>query len=318
MKQIFSLFLILSLIVQVHAQTDNVLEYLNFFNSHHIAVNNVSMDYLQYSVHKEDINEIDGKRQEVVAQLTTSIDQIKQAPAFGEDNSLKEDALKVYQLLLKSFSGDFTELFQLKLQSQTSFEAMEKYFAARKATEKQVEEASKKYLNAQINFAKKYNIELIEAEQNNDVEVLNRLNNYHQSVFLRYFKVNILNNDFMDALNTQDTEKATQVLVKLKSVSAAELKLLEAMPAFDGDDSYKNAAIALVKDIKELSAESYPTLLNILKKPQSELTQEDVEQFNSIIATAQGELPTLNNNVNMAGNNLLKKFVPAPRVGQRL
>ncbi|NJK82978.1 MAG: hypothetical protein HC912_03325 [Saprospiraceae bacterium] len=186
------------------------MEYLTFFNNHHIAVNNVAMDYLQYSVHKEDINEIDAKRQDLVAQLNKSIDQINQIAPFGEDNSLKEEALKVYQLLLKSFSGDFTELFQLKLESQTSFEAMEKYFAARKVTEQEVEVASKKYLEAQIKFAQKYNVELVEAAQNNDVEVLNRLNNYHQAVFLRYFKVNMLNNDFMDALNTQDTEKATK------------------------------------------------------------------------------------------------------------
>lgn len=318
MRKIISFFLPFFLVTQLHAQTENVVEYLNFFNDHHIAINNVAMAYLQYSVHREDINEIDGKRQEVVAQLTISIDQIKQSPPFGEDNSLKEEALKVYQLLLKSFSGDFSELFQLKLQSQTSFEAMEKYFAARKITEKQVEEASKRYLNAQINFAKKYNVELIEAEQNNDIEVLNRLNNYHQAVFLRYFKVNVLNNDFMDALNMQDTEKATKILIQLKSVSETELKSLQAMPGFDGDESYKNAAIALVQEVKKLSSENYPKMLNILKKPQSELTQEDVKQFNSIIATTQVALPTLNNNVNLAGNDLLKKFVPEPRVGQRL
>ncbi|NJK82979.1 MAG: hypothetical protein HC912_03330 [Saprospiraceae bacterium] len=81
------------------------------------------------------------------------------------------------------------------------------------------------------------------------------------------------------------------MLVQLKSIIDAELKSLEAMPAFEGDSTYKAAAIALVSEIKRLASESYPTLLNILKKPQTELTQEDVNTFNTTIGRVQENYP---------------------------
>lgn len=297
----------------------DVNNYLTFFNNQHTAVNNAAMAYLQFSVHSEDLNLIQEKRQTVLNQLNNSIDLIQKAPAFKEeDNSLKDEALNVFQTLRSSFDENPAEMMQLKMQSQTSFDAMESYFNAQKVAQQKMEAASGRYLAAQRAFAEKYNVQLVEADENNDIQDLNRLNNYHQAVLLKYFKVTARNNDFMEAMNSQDLEKAQQVLDELSKDSEAALASLKAMPDFKEDSAYRMAAIELVAAIDDLAKNGYGTMLNLMKKSPTERTQADVDAFNKTATSFQTLIPQLNQKTMEAGNELLKKYVPQPRATKRL
>ncbi len=319
MRLLLSFFLSLIALTAFAQSASDVNNYLTFFNNQHIAVNNAAMAYLQFSVHSEDLNLIQEKRQNVVSQLNNSIELIQKAPAFEqEDNSLKAEALNVFNSLLSSFSENPTELLQLKMQSQNSYEAMEKYFEAQKASEKKMEIASERYLGAQKAFAEKYNVQLVEAADNNDIKDLNQLNNYHQAIFLRYFKVTVRNNDFMEALNGQNFEQAQQALNQLAEDSGAERKSLNAMPDFKQDSTYRMAAVELVEAIDDLANEGYKTMLDLMQKAPTERTQTDVDTFNEVATQFQTIIPQLNQKAMEAGNELLKKYVPKPRATKRL
>lgn len=300
------------------AQTPQAVEsYFNFFNNQHVAVNNLAMQYLQYSVHSTDMALVEGKRQAVVEQLNKSITEVEAMPELSSEDNLKATALEVFRSFLNSFKMDFVEVMQLKAVSQNSYESMETYFESRKEAEKKVDEAANQYLVAQKAFAEKHAIQLQMAEENKDVQDLNRLNSYHQAVFMRYFKVMMRNNDFMQALNEQDIEKIAAMRQKLVEESAQSLKSLQQMPAFKDETIYKNSAIALVEKVSELAKTDYSKLENIMKKPDADRTQEDVTAFNDLVQNMQTAVMPLNEATNKQGNELLKLYVPKPRMTKR-
>ncbi|MEM1327355.1 MAG: hypothetical protein AAGI23_15435 [Bacteroidota bacterium] len=318
MKYLLINFLFLATFNLSAQSAEDIERYFTFFNNQHIAVNNLAMQYLQYSVHSTDMALIENKRQSVIEQLNKSIQEVEAMPTLKDDDQLKPTALEVFRSFLGSFEMDFVEVLQLKANSQSSYESMEAYFQSRKDAEKKVDEAADRYLEAQKAFAEKHDIQLQLAEENQDVQDLNRLNNYHQAIFMRYFKILMRNAEFTEALNTQDATEIAKTRNILLIESEAQLKSLAAMPAFQGESIYKPAAVELITTIRDLAKTDYLTLEQIMHKPGAERTQEDANQFNSIVQGLQTKVMPLNQKANEQGNELLKKYVPKPRMTQRL
>ncbi|MEM8527224.1 MAG: hypothetical protein AAGG68_21465 [Bacteroidota bacterium] len=313
----FSLFLFLTTFL--NAQTvQEINRYLTYFNNQHIEVNNLAMTYLQYSVHSNDFGTIEQQRQKLIKQLNNSIEFMEKVQPIEGGEELKITALEVFRSYTESFNLDFVNLMQLKAESQSSYEAMEKYFAARKEAEQKVDKAAKRYGEAQIAFAEKHNIEIKEAEQNAGMQEINLLNNYHQSIFLKYSKILMRNNEFMQYLNTQNIENISKSRSQLAKDSEATIKVLEAMPAFKEDTEYRDAVTAFVREIEKLALGDYKDLETILKKAETERTEEDVNAFNKAIQNFQTIIPQINAIVNEKGSELLKKYVPKPRVAKQL
>ncbi|NJL74456.1 MAG: hypothetical protein HC892_04845 [Saprospiraceae bacterium] len=175
-----------------------------------------------------------------------------------------------------------------------------------------MDQASNRYNEAFKAFAKKYNIQLMEAEENSAISELNQLNNYQQTIFLKYYRIVTLNNQFMEALNGQNVAAAKTLQTQLLQATEQTLKSLRAMPPFKEDSSYRDAAIKFIELINSLSKEGYTKMIQMLEKPDTQRTQEDVNQYNNVITQLQEKLPQLDQSVQTASSELLKKFVPKP------
>ncbi|MEL6719560.1 MAG: hypothetical protein AAFP82_12660 [Bacteroidota bacterium] len=305
--------------ISLNAQTiQEINRYLTYFNNQHIEVNNLAMTYLQYSVHSDDFGTIEKQRQKLIQQLNSSVEFMEKIKPIEGGEELRNTALEVFQSYLESFNLDFVNLMQLKIDSKSSYEAMEKYFAARKEAEKKVDGAAERYAKAQEAFATKHNIQIQEAEENSGVQELNLLNNYHQSIFLKYSKILMRNNEFMQYLNEQEMDNITTSRLQLVKDTGETIKILEVMPAFKEDTEYRDAVTAFVREIQKLAVGDYKDLETILKKAETERTQEDVNVFNAAMQNFQTVIPQINAVVNEKGNELLKKYVPKPRVAKQL
>jgi len=313
----FPLFLLIT--ISLNAQTmQEINRYINYFNNQHIEVNNLAMTYLQYSVHSNDFGTIEQQRQKLIKQLNSSVEFMEKIQAIEGGEDLKTTAIEVFRSYLESFNLDFVNLIQLKAESNTSYDAMEKYFLARKEAEKKVSKAAERYAQAQKSFAEKHHIEIKEAEENTGIQELNVLNNYHQSIFLKYSKILMHNNEFMQYLNAQDLESISQSRLQLVKESEETIKVLEAMPDFKEDTEYRDAVTAFVREIQKLAIGDYKDLETILKKDETKRTEEDVNTFNSAMQNFQMAIPQINAEVNEKGNELLKKYIPKPRVAKQL
>jgi hypothetical protein len=287
-------------------------KYFEYINAHHGAIVNKNMEYIQYAVHSNDLMEIEEKRMELITQIAESILNVRKTPPYEEDSKMKDELESVLKEYLESFRIDFNEVNILKKESQNSYEAMEAYLNAQDEAEKKIAQAAERFKEAQIAFAAKHNITLIESEKNTEVDQLNRLNRYQRVVFLKYFKISKKAAEFDDAMQNKDEPLMKKNLAELLDDCKKELKTLQLMPDFNGDTDYRDSAIKLVRFYLDLAENGYKTMMDVTLKES--LSEEDVDAYNKVIQHFNDNLPPLVNGFNQATQNLLRKNVPRPAI----
>lgn len=286
------------------------LEYYKHFNLEHAKVSNKNMEYIQTSVHSDDLMAIEQKRLELVKLIKGSIEEVKALPDYEGDTAMRSESVAVLESYLNSFEIEFEQVNSLKQDSRESYEAMEAYFQTLKAGEKKIEEASKRFSAAQKAFAKAHEIILVDAPENSQITDLNRLNAYHRKIFLEEFRVSKKNSEFMDAVDKRDAEAMELYRRQLIVEAQKTLKVLKLLPGFKEDTQYRDSAVKLVELYQNLGENGYKELVGIVGKEN--LNNQDVDTFNKVIDVYNQQIPQLSGAFQNAGNTLLRKYVPKP------
>lgn len=309
---ILSLAFILSTGAVATAQSVDPVKYFEFLNNEHVAIVSKSLEYVQYSVHSDDLAEVERKRVELISQIGIATVNVNNQPADKTTAPLKADMLNVLNAYKEAFRNEFTTLLQLKMESDNSYEAMQKYLDAQDTVEKKLTQAADKFLQAQKEFAKKNNILLVESDRNSEVHQINRLNNYHRAVFLRYFRLSKRNAAVLDAMSKQDAKLMEKERLLLLEESKQELKMLELMPAYNGDTEFRDAVAKIAAFHKDMAENDFARVAAALRK--KEMTQEDVDAYNKAVDRFNNEAGPLLDNYNQASDKLFKKNVPKPAI----
>lgn len=288
------------------------VQYFDFLNHQHNQLASKNLEYVQYSVHSDDVQEVEAKRVEVINELGKAILKVGTLPPYEKDDGMRAELLTVLKVYLESFEIEFTEINMLKSKSSDSFESMQEYLNAQDAAEKNLARAADQYQKSQREFAERHNIKLLEAEENSEINQINKVNAYYRVIFMKYFRISKLNAAFTDAMNEKDSENMEKSRLKLLQASREELKKLQLFPDFNGDTQFRDAGIALVTFYKDLAEAEYKKMVNIMGK--AELTQADVDTYNSVINLINSQTGTLTNTYNNALNTLLRNNVPKPAI----
>lgn len=317
-KSFFTLILF-GISLTISAQSNDApVKYLDALNNEHGQIINKNMEYIQHAVHNDNWQAVEEKRQEVIAQIEASQKRISALPPYEDDATMRDEMLEVLKMYSNSFKIEFNEVNLLKRDSKESYEAMEKYFQAQDAGEKKLAEAASRFEKAMEVFAQKHNIRLVANQENSEIDQLNKLNAYHRKVFLKTFKISKQNNAFMDAMNKKEKEEMKKLRAALIKDAKTELKILKAMPDFNGDTHFRDTAIEMIEFYQKLATDGYKILVEVNSKSQSELTQEDVDRFNEVITTYNTQIPNIQAKYNQAASQLMRKNVPKPRVVKRV
>jgi len=301
-----------SLAVQAQQTIDNPITYFDFFNQEHSALAQKNMEYLQYAVHSDDLTVIAEKRLALLAQVQQSQAKMEQLPDFARDAGLKATMVEVLQTYEALFEVGFQEVEALKLSAQDGFNQMEKYLAAQTAAEQQMAGASAKLLAAQQQFAKANNIQLqMEPGSVTEAQQLNALNEYQRNIFLRSFRVSKLNAQFLLAMEQEGAENLEQIRQQLLQANSEEIPQLKKVADYNGDTAYRDAVVAQLEILQALAKDDYPALVKV-KTKGDQLTQEDVNAYNTAISKVNTELNPATEKINVALQNLLRKNVPKP------
>ncbi len=291
------------------------VEYFDYLNNQHNQLVVKNLEYVQHSVHSEDVQEIEAKRIEVIDQLGKAILKVGTLPPYGEDDSIRKELLTVLKSYLESFEIEFTEINILKSKSSESYESMQEYLDAQDAAEKKLASAADKYQEAQRAFAERNNIKLLEAEENSEINQINKVNAYYRVVFMKYFRISKLNAAFTDAMNARDAENMQISRLKLLNAAREELKKLQLFPDFNGNTQFRDSGIEIIKFHKDLAENDYLKMVNIMGK--EEISQEDVNTYNTIINRINSKVAELTNIYNNELNNLLRSNVPKPAIATK-
>ncbi|MEM6726561.1 MAG: hypothetical protein AAF598_21160 [Bacteroidota bacterium] len=272
-----------------------------------------NLDYITTSVHSKNFQLIENKRVEVIKQLQTALSYTQSLPDYEGNTKLRDKAIEVLEIYLETFKIDFNEALILKQGSEASYQAMEDYFNAQEKAEKKLDAANDTFLQAQQDFAKAFNMQIVEAEGNadNKLAVIGELNEYTRKIYLEQFRVSKINAAYVEALNTDDLERMKSKGKELQSATKASLEILETLKPFKGDAGYLNAALKLVNFYDELAQEDYPTVNEILSRKDN-LTKEDVDTINKVIGKLNNGSGALIDKLNAENEALLKKHIPAP------
>lgn len=312
MKRVLTIVLCLITGVNINAQTVDPVKYFEFLNNEHVAIVSKSLEYVQHSVHSDDVAGVERKRIELINQIGVATTNVNNQPTDKATAGLKADMLSVLNAYKEAFRNEFSTLLQLKVESDNSYEAMQKYLDAQDAVEKKLAQAADRFLLAQKEFAKKNNILLVESDRNSEINQINRLNNYHRAVFLRYFRLSKRNAAVLDAMGKQDAKLMEKERLLLLEESKQELKMLGLMPAFNGDTDFRDATSRIAAFHKDMAENDFAKVVAALRK--KEMTQEDVDAYNKAVDRYNSESGPLIDGYNQASEKLFKKNVPKPGI----
>ena len=194
MKNLTFVLLSLSFLAFANAQsfTENPIDYFIHLNKQHTKFGDKNLEYLQYSVHSEDISLIEEKRKEVIQRLNAAIAQVARYPTYEGDDAMRSELMAVLRVYIESFKGEFNDLNKLKANRYDSFEAMQQYFDARDMAEQKLVKASERYIKAQETFAKKHELILHNGKNELQINRIHQVHDYQRLIFMRYFKVYLI------------------------------------------------------------------------------------------------------------------------------
>ena len=295
-----------SLVAQTFS-TDNPADYNDFIVNEQNQVGKAMIGLMIQLVQTDDYEQNNKKRNEVVGLIDASLKRLNSMEPFRDDDELKSEAVAVFQKYRDIHTNSYAEITLLMNNRQSSVESLEHYFSLQNSVEQQLLVHGNRLVTAQRNFAKKHHLVLTPNSLQNQFDAILEVNKYSRDVFLKYFRVSKLDNQFITALTAEDATVMEANRVAMLEQSKSTLYDLNRMNGFDGDLNLRDVAIDLVKWHKGLGEQEYVELVYMMGK--EDLTNPEIDRYNAIVTI-------LNDNsridaFNKANRDLMVKVITA-------
>jgi hypothetical protein len=287
---------------------ENPVDYNNHIVARQDSVLEKSIYYSIQTAHSEDENANEAMRLEVIRQIDQSVAELKNTATYKNDARLRDESIDVLTLYKEAFGSDFQEVTLLKKNSLGSFEVLEKYFRALDKAENKLNQASKKFAKAQLDFASKYNLSIEQGPMHDALDVITHVNQYSRALFLEQFKVSKVNAVFLEGLNAQKASGLEGKRKDLLNTCVTALASVNNLSAYKGEHNFRNATIKLIEYYKILAEKQYAEMENIMKNPKP--TDEDIKNFNQMVVKMNEESASLVLDFNKANREFMRENIP--------
>lgn len=295
---------------------DNPGDYADYLIKRHNFTVERNFDFYTYSVHEQDLQKANQRRQEVIAEVEARAREVEAAPAWEGDESLRNSVGKVIGYHLSSLREDYVNIWELRMQSSNSSEAMEKYFEALNKLETEARQASEELERVSKAFAEKNKLRVAEEEQESllsrRIEQVNQVNQYYRSLFLTYFTAAKVQEELMPLVQEERWNEAKDMVTGFEKELEQLRQEVQQAGDFDGDDTYREVISEALDFFSLMASEKYPQIIKVGLTPDTELTQEDVNAYNEAIQYFNENGARINQKVNETGDAFLKKHIPKP------
>jgi hypothetical protein len=271
--------------------------YLESYTGEIGEIQDAIWNFIKLGAHSNDAKAIEGERRAVIMRIKKLVEFIKEIKPYNNDTILKKAFSDYVNSLLYIMEEDYGKLVNMEEIAEQSYDLMEAYLAAKeKANEKFSAIANEMELK-QKEYAALYNIDLIfdESETVKNLREAGRVTNYHDSVYLIFFKSHKQELYLLDAVSHNDISKIEQNRLTLQKYSQEGLKALKNIKPFKNDNSLKIICQKLLSFYSAESMEKMPVMLDFLMKQEAfeklkkayelkkedERTREDVDLYNA-------------------------------------
>ncbi|MEM6632358.1 MAG: hypothetical protein AAF694_21980 [Bacteroidota bacterium] len=304
-------------------QIDNASDYHNVLVDQHNLLTKSKLNYAYLVLQENSIEVLDSVRGEVASGIEQSLQSLEELGAYNGDDAFRATAMGTFKGYLEVFSVDIPALLEKRSERFSSVKNLSSYFKAEEEVDGKLAEAERVFIQAKNLFSQRNKLQVSRdgsGDLTSQAEKVNAYKNYSRKVFLQYFSIAKLNADLWKYYDNQDHMRADlmrqEILLKANKV----IKRVRRMPAFDGEEGYKNAVINLLTKYQILAAKDYKQLIVFqekLEEPGAVTSAEEVDYYNKmvdrhndIISDYNQEVPQLLEKMEFQQKILAEKVLP--------
>jgi hypothetical protein len=318
MKKIsFSFFLIIillfSAIISQAQNTDDPGAYMTSISNAQTEMRQKYMAYMSTVAHSHRARKIEKMRMALLESINNSKYKTSDIAIYKGDNSLRKSSIDYIELCYRVFNEDYKHIVDMEEIAEQSFDEMQAYILLNEKTNEKIQEASDNMSKASHEFARKYNVNLIESkdELGEKLATASLLNNYRDKIYLIFFKCNWEDGEMTKAMNNKKVKDIEQARSSLVRYATEGLSALDTLKTFQGDPSLANACRQSLEFYKKMAENDVPKLTDFFLKQEdfekikksmeakSEHTKQDVDSYNKSVK----DINTATNNFNQVNNN---------------
>ena len=220
---------------------------------------------------------------------------------------------------------DFDKILDMEEIAEQSYDLMEAYMLAKEKANDKLDEASDMVGQAQKAHATRYNITLVEGEDDKitqKIKTAGEALDYYNKMYLIFFKCFKQEVYVMEELQRNDVNALEQNASSLLLYADESLAKLDTTKTFKGDGNLKSAAVQLIKFYKSEAEKDFPGMVDfyikkdnfekvkklVESKSKNERTQQDVDQYNNAVNEYNAAVQAFNK-INESTNNQRKRYM---------
>lgn len=311
-------------IAQAQSEASQYLEAIgNEF--HQISQN--SMSYTSAASHGKSARKIEKRRTELITSIRAAETKIRRMKPFAGDAALRDSIVAYLVLDRIVMTEDYGKILNMEEIAEQSYDAMEAYLLAKEKAEEKLEAAYDRVSDQQKLFANRNNINLVESTSKlgKKLEKSGKVITYYNKIYLLFFKSYKNEAYLMSALDKKDVSAMEQTKNTLLASAEQDLEKIGPIPAFNGDNSLKNACQQMLAFYKMEASQKVPEMVNfqlkqenfqkmnaaIQAKRPADRTQADVDNYNKSVKefnTAVEKINVMHNELNKKRGSLLEQW----------
>ena len=290
------------------------VEYNNFIVEEMNAIVNTNLAYISQSVHSDNFEQVEQKRKGLIKQIQTAYNNISQTDPYEKGEKLRTECVEILNMYKQVFEVEYQQINLLKQTSEGSYEAMEAYFVAQDKAEKNLSKATDRFYKAQKAYINTHEIPVKKTKSDSELDkqfkAIAEVNTYIRELYLVYFQMTKYSSIFFEAVSENDKGGLDGKRKRLEANAEQALEKLGQMKGFKADVELLNATKKIAKFYSDISKNGFVDIVKVMRAKQSDLTQDDVDRYNTAIEGFNNKLPQLVDEYNTAQSELMKKHVP--------
>jgi hypothetical protein len=299
MKQFFTLLVLLTISTFSLAQNfDNAGEYLSYIGKQQENISKKYLSYTSASAHGKREKKVEALRNKLINEVDESRMNISGMPSFKNDKAYRDTAVSFMKLYYNVLNEDYSKIINMEEIAEQSYDEMEAYLLAQEKVDEKLQQGNERMRIAEAAFAAKNNINLIntESELGNKLGQVHDLNIYYHQVYLLFFRPYKQEAYLMEAIGKGNITGIEQNKNALLKYAQEGLEKLNALKAFQGDNSMLSACKTMltfyVKEVSDkmgavsdffLTKERFDKIKKEFEK-KSEPGKDDVAAYNKAVA----------------------------------
>lgn len=316
---------IASTITKAQDYENHPVQYMDAINKAHVDMDKKYMAYTSAAAHSSRARKIEKLRNQVVESIEKSEDYTMNLPYYIKDNSLRQSSIDYIKICYSIFNEDYAKIVNMEEIAEQSVDEMEAYILLKEKTDEKLHEAGVKLHAATVAFAAKYNVHLIETndELSEKMAVAGNLHHYHNKIYMVFFKCNWENNMLTKAINGKKLNDAEQARTALIKYCNEGMAILDTCKGFEGDMALVNNCKTCLKQYKKMAETDVPKVTEFYVKEEnfekmkkniegkSSPSKVEVDAFNKAVNDynlAVNDYNTTNNAMNTNGNDIVNSW----------